>query len=591
MRRFLEGHEKKLPNDPIILQRKRHLLNGFDESQLTRKEAQNHELIKNEKKMKKQLKYDDARFQKISASYNTVKNTLTALLQNQEPASAVASTSDSATANTLAALQEELQTEKLQRQLLVSGFMIQTAQHEAKVKQLELELAQAKDDLELQKQQSEVLSKDRIYDSSIEDVESNPTTETKIDKEAEAMAKRKIGLPNWLLPDDQEIEEWNLDSEQDPNMIKINQHLKKELKDKSWNLFLKFKVVFVWEHTDLKGVDLEVCQHRIPLKPDAGPLRLQRDQESSLQPMQSCESNSTSITRNLDNKGTTLNKVRVLPSASSGSKTKPVVQVNVVTRAQAKDLEKEKPMEENAGIPVPTENGSLSVRTQHKSWKAKRDRMKARKAKSQTAIQEELQEVKQQLQQERESKMIERNNQPRKASSGGSVLVDKVLEPLDALLQAWEARLNNNQTLEQRWLTYPYPEIEIKRLEMYKELIKAAQALMEPNVVRALENEVLIHKDLEKQGDKEPKPVMGPKADTNMSLEHRMVPNTTDEVMTIEVMPVPEVEEPWPQSLWEIIRNKKDGSAALQSAPIPKIVLNNEFYPGDIQSLYGDNET
>ncbi|MCO5582967.1 hypothetical protein L7F22_036872 [Adiantum nelumboides] len=154
--------------------------------------------------------------------------------------------------------------------------------------------------------------------------------------------------------------------------------------------------------------------------------------------------------RNPDNKGkTTLNKVGVLPSASSGSETKPVVQVNVLTRAQAKDLKKGKPMEENAIIRVPTENGSLSVRTQCKPWKAKRDRMKARKAKSQTAIQEELQEVKQQLQQERESKMIEKNNHPRKASSGGSVLVDKVLEPLDALLQAWKARLNNNQTLEQ----------------------------------------------------------------------------------------------------------------------------------------------
>ncbi|MCO5605598.1 hypothetical protein L7F22_059781 [Adiantum nelumboides] len=117
------------------------------QSQLTRKEAQNHELIKNEKKMKEQLKYEDARFQKLTASYNTIKTTLTALLQNQELASAP-STSDSATANTLAALQEELQTEKLQRQLLVSGFMSQTAQHEAKVKQLELELAQAKAKLE-----------------------------------------------------------------------------------------------------------------------------------------------------------------------------------------------------------------------------------------------------------------------------------------------------------------------------------------------------------------------------------------------------------------------------------------------------------
>ncbi|MCO5578204.1 hypothetical protein L7F22_032042 [Adiantum nelumboides] len=118
------------------------------QSQLTRKEAQNHELIKNEKKMKEQLKYEDARFQKLNASYNTVKNTLTALLQNQEPAAATPSTSSSVAANMLAALQEELQMEKLQRQLIVSGFMSQAAQHEAKVKQLEEELARAKAELE-----------------------------------------------------------------------------------------------------------------------------------------------------------------------------------------------------------------------------------------------------------------------------------------------------------------------------------------------------------------------------------------------------------------------------------------------------------
>ncbi|MCO5591702.1 hypothetical protein L7F22_045693 [Adiantum nelumboides] len=117
------------------------------ESQLTKKKAQNHELIKNEKKMKEQIKYKDARYQKLNASYNTVKNTLTALLQNQEPAVAAPSTLDSAALNTLAALQAELQIEKLQRQLLVFGFMSQTAQHEAKVKQLEEELAKAKAEL------------------------------------------------------------------------------------------------------------------------------------------------------------------------------------------------------------------------------------------------------------------------------------------------------------------------------------------------------------------------------------------------------------------------------------------------------------
>ncbi|MCO5577929.1 hypothetical protein L7F22_031764 [Adiantum nelumboides] len=114
---------------------------------------------------------------------------------------------------------------------------------------------------------------------------------------------------------------------------------------------------------------------------------------------------------------------------------------------------------------------------------------------------------------------------------------------------------------------------------------------MELNTVRAPEQEVLIQRDLEKQGDKEPEPVMEPKPDTNLSLNHRMVPYTTDEAMTMEVMRVPEVEEPWPQSLWETIKNKKDGSATLQSTPILEVVLNNEFYPGDIQSLYGDAGT
>ncbi|MCO5605574.1 hypothetical protein L7F22_059757 [Adiantum nelumboides] len=76
--------------------------------QLTKKEAQCHELVKNENKMKEQFKYEDSRYQKLNASYNTIKNTLTALLQNQEPAAAAASTSESAASNALNALQEEL---------------------------------------------------------------------------------------------------------------------------------------------------------------------------------------------------------------------------------------------------------------------------------------------------------------------------------------------------------------------------------------------------------------------------------------------------------------------------------------------------
>ncbi|MCO5553373.1 hypothetical protein L7F22_006894 [Adiantum nelumboides] len=98
-----------------------------------------------------------------------------------------------------------------------------------------------------------------MYEYCINDeVDSNPTAVVRTDKETEKMAKRKSGVPNWLLPNDQEVEEWNLGSEEDPKMIKIIKHLKKELKDKAWNLFLKFKDVFAWKHTDLKGIDPEV---------------------------------------------------------------------------------------------------------------------------------------------------------------------------------------------------------------------------------------------------------------------------------------------------------------------------------------------
>ncbi|MCO5573196.1 hypothetical protein L7F22_026963 [Adiantum nelumboides] len=123
----------------------------------------------------------------------------------------------------------------------------------------------------------EVSPSEQMYeDCSNDEVDSNPIVEVRIDKEAEAMAKRKSGMPNWLLPNDQEVEEWNLGSKEDPKMIKINKHLKKELKDKAWNLFLKFKDVFAWERTDPKGVHPKVCQHKIPLKPNARPIRLRR---------------------------------------------------------------------------------------------------------------------------------------------------------------------------------------------------------------------------------------------------------------------------------------------------------------------------
>ena len=63
--------------------------------------------------------------------------------------------------------------------------------------------------------------------------------------------------------------------------------------------------------------------------------------------------------------------------------------------------------------------------------------------------------------------------------SGGSILADKHMETLEALLKAYDARLKSSETLEQRWRRYPDPEKKTRQLEIYRRLIQAIQALDE----------------------------------------------------------------------------------------------------------------
>ena len=51
-----------------------------------------------------------------------------------------------------------------------------------------------------------------------------------------------------------------------------------------------------------------------------------------------------------------------------------------------------------------------------------------------------------------------------------------MFEPLQAMLDAYETRIKPNQTQEERIRAYPKPELEIKRLEIYRKMIEEAQA-------------------------------------------------------------------------------------------------------------------
>ncbi|MCO5549335.1 hypothetical protein L7F22_002804 [Adiantum nelumboides] len=70
-----------------------------------------------------------------------------------------------------------------------------------------------------------------------------------------------------------EVEEISLGLQE--KKVRINKLLLKQFKEALKALFLEFKNVFAWDHTELK-VDASVCQHRIPLRLDARPLKLQR---------------------------------------------------------------------------------------------------------------------------------------------------------------------------------------------------------------------------------------------------------------------------------------------------------------------------
>ena len=58
--------------------------------------------------------------------------------------------------------------------------------------------------------------------------------------------------------------------------VKISAHLEPAFREQLVHLLTEFKDVFAWDYSDMKGLDPRFYQHRIPLKPEATPVRMQR---------------------------------------------------------------------------------------------------------------------------------------------------------------------------------------------------------------------------------------------------------------------------------------------------------------------------
>lgn len=81
---------------------------------------------------------------------------------------------------------------------------------------------------------------------------------------------------------------------------------------------------------------------------------------------------------------------------------------------------------------------------------------------------------------EKHQEEVEDKNASKKGIiEGGTVLVEKVYEPLQAILDACEARLRPNQTNKDRLRTYPDPKIKKHRLNVLQKMIQVTQSLLD----------------------------------------------------------------------------------------------------------------
>ena len=73
--------------------------------------------------------------------------------------------------------------------------------------------------------------------------------------------------------DNDEVEDYNIGSEDDPKVIKLSKALDPENRNKYIVLVPKFSDVFAWTYEDLKEYNTAIIQHTIPIKENENTFR------------------------------------------------------------------------------------------------------------------------------------------------------------------------------------------------------------------------------------------------------------------------------------------------------------------------------
>jgi len=75
-----------------------------------------------------------------------------------------------------------------------------------------------------------------------------------------------VAIKPRILPSDGEMEDYNLGTKDNPNMVKVSNTLTLEQKLKYAELLKEFANVFAWRYENLKVYDKTIIQHTIALK-------------------------------------------------------------------------------------------------------------------------------------------------------------------------------------------------------------------------------------------------------------------------------------------------------------------------------------
>jgi hypothetical protein len=76
-----------------------------------------------------------------------------------------------------------------------------------------------------------------------------------------------------MTTNDRDVEDYNIGTQEDPNIIKLSKTLSPEVKQRYICLMKEFTDVFSWSYEDLKVYDTKVLQHVILIKEDHKPFK------------------------------------------------------------------------------------------------------------------------------------------------------------------------------------------------------------------------------------------------------------------------------------------------------------------------------